>query len=171
MKDYQRILVLGSPGAGKSTLTQKIARKKQLPIISLDQLFWVDNETTITTEELKIALKPLIETDRWIMDGNFASTLPLRLERAELILYLKVPRLKAMYRVIKRYWRYRGKPNPSGNPDRIDLEFLRYIWEFPKTQEKLVSTYLKEASRTIPIISGSSAEILKRMEESDGKKP
>ena len=164
MKDYQRILVLGSPGAGKSTLTQKIARKKQLPIISLDQLFWVDNETTITTEELKTALQPLLAEERWIMDGNFASTLPLRLERTDLILYLKVPRLKAMYRVIKRYWRYRGKPNPSGNPDRIDWEFLQYIWEFPKTQEPLVKKYLKEASHTIPVISGTSAEILQKLD-------
>lgn len=164
MKDYQRILVLGSPGAGKSTLTQKIARKKQLPIIPLDQLFWVDNETTITTEELKTALQPLLAEERWIMDGNFASTLPLRLERTDLIFYLKVPRLKAMYRVIKRYWRYRGKENPSGNPDRIDWEFLQYIWEFPKTQEPLVKKYLKEASRAIPVISGTSAEILQKLD-------
>lgn len=164
MKDYQRILVLGSPGAGKSTLTQKIARKKQLPIISLDQLFWVDNETTITTEELKAALQPLLAEERWIMDGNFASTLPLRLERTDLILYLKVPRLKAMYRVIKRYWSYRGKPNPSGNPDRIDWEFLQYIWEFPQTQEPLVKKHLKEASRAIPVISGTSAEILQKLD-------
>lgn len=163
MKDYQRILVLGSPGAGKSTLTQKIAQKRQLPIISLDQLFWVDNETTITTEELKIALKPLMETDRWIMDGNFASTLSLRLEHADLVLYLKVSRLKAMYRVIKRYWRYHGKDNPSGNPDRIDLEFLRYIWDFPQTQEKAVQHYLETAPRAIPVIRGNSTEILQKL--------
>ena len=69
-----------------------------------------------------------------------------------------------MYRVIKRYWRYRGKENPSGNPDRIDWEFLQYIWEFPQTQEPLVKKHLKEASRAIPVISGTSAEILQKLD-------
>ncbi|WP_368250585.1 topology modulation protein [Enterococcus sp. 2201sp1_2201st1_B8_2201SCRN_220225] len=144
MNNYQRILVLGSPGSGKSTLTKQIAQKRQLSIISLDSLFWLDDEKTITTEELKAKLIPLMKEKYWIMDGNFASTLPQRLEQADLVIYLKVPRLIAMYRVLKRYLHYRGRKNPSGNPDRMDLEFLRYIWDFPKSQEPLVKKYLAQ---------------------------
>lgn len=163
MKDYQRILVLGSPGSGKSTLTKKIAEKRQLSIISLDGLFWLDDENTITIEELKTKLVPLLAQERWIMDGNFASILPLRLERSDLVIYLQVPRLIAMYRVIKRYLRYHGKANPSGNPDRLDMEFLRYIWDFPKTQAKLVEQALATHPEITLIKARHSREVFQQL--------
>ena len=36
----QRILILGSPGAGKSTLARQLARSMALSLVHLDALYW-----------------------------------------------------------------------------------------------------------------------------------
>ena len=43
----ERILVIGSPGSGKSTFSRALAQRKQLPLVYLDQLFWNADRTTV----------------------------------------------------------------------------------------------------------------------------
>lgn len=47
----KRIMVIGSPGAGKSTFTRKLQPKINLPIVYLDRLFWKADKTTASPEE------------------------------------------------------------------------------------------------------------------------
>lgn len=158
MADYQRILILGTPGAGKSTLTTQLAKHMHLPAVRLDQLFWVDDQHTITTDELLEKLQPILATDEWIIDGNYASTLSQRLPRTQLVILLKVPRLVAIWRVIKRYLTYRGKgaSNPGGNPDTIDWEFISYIWHFPERQGREAQQLLDNAPPDLRIITAKN---------------
>lgn len=150
--NYQRILIIGSPGAGKSTLATALARDSQLPLIRLDRLFWQKNQTTITLSQLQEKLVPLLAEERWIIDGNYDSLLPQRLRRADLVIYLKVPRIIAIWRVVKRYFTYRGKNSPGANPDMLDPEFLKYIWHFPQRQGKNVDRILAETTPSFRLI-------------------
>jgi adenylate kinase family enzyme len=69
------------------------------------------------------------------MDGNFGSTRELRMQAADTIIMLDVPRRVCMYRAIKRAIQYRGKKRPDmgeGCNERIDHEFLLWVWNYPK---------------------------------------
>ena len=95
----KRILIIGSPGSGKSTLAHHF-KMYGIPLYHMDIINWIDNKTTISQEELIEQLNQIAK-NTWIIDGNYSDTLPLRLKRATDVIWLKEPRWKCIYRVIK----------------------------------------------------------------------
>jgi adenylate kinase family enzyme len=131
----QRIIIIGSGGAGKSTLAKILGQRLSIPVIHLDALYWQPNwQPTSETEWINIQQK-LRQNACWIMDGNYGGTLDLRIEAADTIIFLDFKRSLCLWRVIKRYFRYRGRTRPdmgSSCPEKLDWEFLQWIWTFPK---------------------------------------
>ena len=76
----KRAIVIGCPGAGKSTFARKLKDKTGLPLYYLDRIFHKPDRTTVPREEFDQKLQTILQTDRWIIDGNYQRTLPLRFE-------------------------------------------------------------------------------------------
>ena len=89
----QRVLVIGSPGAGKSTLSHALAARTGLPLHHLDRMFWLSGWIERDRDEGRAVLKQVLAQDRWIIDGNYGSTLPLRIARADTVVWLDYPTL------------------------------------------------------------------------------
>ncbi|MGC1214309.1 MAG: AAA family ATPase [Micromonospora sp.] len=131
----QRILVVGSPGAGKSTLARAVARRLDLPLIHLDRHYWGPGWVASDEARFRAEVAGLADRPAWVMDGNYGSTLDLRLPRADVLVLCDPPRLVCLARVLRRHWANRAtrRPDlPDGCPEQIDLEFLRYVWHFPR---------------------------------------
>jgi len=129
----KRVMIIGSCGAGKSILAQKLQKKINLPLYHLDQLYWKENWTETPKEEWQLIAKKLVDKEEWIIDGNYGSTMDLRLNRADTIIYLNVPTYIALYRVIKRtcmHWRKTRPDMAPGCKERFDLAFLHYVLTF-----------------------------------------
>lgn len=129
----QRILVIGSPGAGKSTLAHALAARTGLPLFHLDKLFWLPGWVERDREEGRAELAEVLAGERWIIDGNYGSTLPMRIARADTVVWLDYPTWLCLGRVFKRWWQYRGTARPDmteGCPENLNLEFLLYVLNF-----------------------------------------
>ena len=129
----QRILVIGSPGAGKSTLARKLAKRTGLPLFHLDRIHWQPGWIERDRAEAMQALDAVLAQDRWIIDGNYGSSLPRRIVRADGVVWLDYPTALCLRRVLGRWWQYRGQARPDmteGCPERLDLEFLLYVLQF-----------------------------------------
>lgn len=129
----QRILVIGSPGAGKSTLAHALAARTGLPLYHLDKLFWLPGWVERDRDEGRAELAGVLAQNRWIIDGNYGSTMPMRLERADGVVWLDYPTHLCLGRVFKRWWQYRGRARPDmteGCPENLNLEFLLYVLRF-----------------------------------------
>lgn len=133
---YQRIMIIGSPGSGKSTLARKLSQDLKLPLIHLDKLNWIDDKETVSEEIFLERLNKAVAGKSWIIDGNYGSSMALRLKRAELVIWLQVPRLICLYRIVKRFLLSLMQENLSGNPRRIDWDFVRFVWNFPKSYQR-----------------------------------
>ena len=129
-----RVAVIGSGGAGKSTFARQLGDRTGLPVIHLDGLFWGTNWAPMPKPEWIELERQLIAGERWIMDGNYGSTQDLRLPRADTVIFLDIPRLVCLWSVTRRWaiHRNRARPDLPRNRDKLELEFLRWIWTYPK---------------------------------------
>ena len=129
----QRILILGCSGSGKSTLSRQLSRTLDLPVVHLDQLYWDADWQMKNASDFTQNVANAIEQKRWIMDGNYSSTVPARLADADLAIILDMPRSLCLRRVIQRtllYYRRNRPDMPQGCNERFDWEFMRYIWSY-----------------------------------------
>ena len=131
----QKIIIIGSPGSGKSRLSKILGEKLNLPVIHLDQLFWKENWVRVSDEVFRERLICELEKDKWILDGNFAKTLKLRLKYSDHVVFMNYPSWLCVLRVLKRVITNKGKTRPDmteGCPERLDIEFLKYVKNFKK---------------------------------------
>jgi adenylate kinase family enzyme len=137
----ERVLVIGSPGAGKSTLATEIARRKGLPLIHLDRHHWRPGWVEADRSEWEPQVAALIAGERWVIDGNYGGTLGPRLSRADTAIWLDFPVWLCVWRVVRRAIQYRGRTRPDmaeGCPERLNCEFLVYTARFPWSGRKRI---------------------------------
>ena len=159
----RRILVIGISGAGKNTFTRKLAAKTGLPVIHLDTEFWKPGWRVTERAEWRAKIAKLIEGEAWIMDGNYGSSLDLRLPRADTVLWFDYPRLicltRAVWRVATTHGRVRADLAP-GCPEKFDREFLRFIWDFnAKSRPQIVAMLAQHGGHLAPIAFRRDREV------------
>ena len=86
-----KIIVIGSPGAGKSVFSQKLSDITGLPLYHLDMLYHKPDGTHISKEELEDKLREIFSNDDWIIDGNYQRTLEIRLKECDTVFLLDFP--------------------------------------------------------------------------------
>lgn len=91
MFNYKKIIVIGCPGAGKSTFSRKLHNATQIRLFHLDALYWNKDCTHITREELIAKQKEIFKLDSYIIDGNFKSTLEMRIKEADVVFLFDLP--------------------------------------------------------------------------------
>jgi adenylate kinase family enzyme len=107
----------------------------------------------------------LIEGESWVMDGNYSGTLDLRIPAADTIIFLDVPRIVCLWRVAKRRLEYRRRPRPDMHPEcpeRLTLQFLQWIWNYPRRQRPRVLDHLRSVSSEKRIVILKSAKDAER---------
>ena len=70
----QRIHLIGSSGAGKTTLGRALANRLGLPFIELDDLFWEPGWREVGHDELARRLAPHLAQPGWVVAGNYHAT-------------------------------------------------------------------------------------------------
>lgn len=138
----KRIMVIGSGGAGKSTFARKLGERLQIEVLHLDVFHWRPGWVAPPKDEWLKTVEGLIKRDSWIMDGNFSSTLEMRYGACDTLIFLDMPRALCLWRVLKRLVMYRRATRPDmaeGCSEKLDLEFLLWVWNYPKrTRPKVV---------------------------------
>lgn len=87
----QKVIVIGSPGAGKSEFARKLRNATQLPLYYLDMLWHKIDKTNFTQDEFDIELNKILGKDKWIIDGNYLRTLEIRLKECDTVFLLDYP--------------------------------------------------------------------------------
>lgn len=88
---HTKIMIIGSPGSGKSTFARKLRDKTGLPLFYLDMIKHKPDRTTISSEEFDKKLKEILVKSQWIIDGNYQRTLEVRMKECDLIILFDLP--------------------------------------------------------------------------------
>ncbi len=157
----KRVMVIGCPGSGKSTLSIELNKITGLPLYHLDMLNWNADRTTVERTVFIKRLEQVLKGDRWIIDGNYGSTMEMRMSACDTIVFLDYPTDVCIEGVRSR----RGKPRqdiPWVEPENEeDSEFMDFIKHYNEISKPIVINLLnKYQTKNIVILnSRSEAEL------------
>jgi adenylate kinase family enzyme len=143
----RRILVIGSGGSGKSTVATRLGALLNLEVSHLDKFFWQPGWVKPATEDWVQTVTELMNRDSWILDGNYSGTLELRFQKCDTIIFLDLSRWLCLWRIVRRVLRYRNDLRPDmaeGCQEKLDLEFVRWVWNYPHRTKPKVVKLLRE---------------------------
>ena len=147
----QKVLVIGSPGAGKSTFSRKLRDATGLPLYYLDMIWHRPDKTNISREELTARQEEIMKTPKWIIDGNYLSTMELRLKNCDTVFFLDYP-LEVCLAGAKARIGTKREDIPWIETE-FDQEFKQWILDFPKDQLPIIYQLLEKykKNRTVHI--------------------
>lgn len=151
----KKIALIGSGGSGKSTLARQLGEKLNINVYHLDALFWKPSWVGVPKEEQKSIQMDLVKKEEWIIDGHYGGTLDIRLNAADTIIFLDFHRTICVYRVFKRVVKYRNQTRPDmgeGCEEKLDIQFLKWLWDFPKKKRPAILKKLEQLPETKQLI-------------------
>ena len=164
----ERIVIIGCGGAGKSTLARQLGEKLDIPVVHLDKLFWRPGWVQVSKEEFDKLHREALAREKWIMDGNFDRTMEERITRSDTVIYLDFSRFACLMGVLKRVFTTYGKVRPDmgeGCPERIDWDFLKWVWDFNKNKREKNYRLLNEAEGKETIVLKNRRAVKKFLEQ------
>lgn len=152
----KRVLVIGSPGSGKSTFSRKLSEKTGLPLYYLDMLWHKPDKTNVSEEEFDEKLSLVLSLDSWIIDGNYTRTLEWRLEHCDTVFLMDIPVELCLEGASSRIGKKRVDM-PWVEED-FDPEFREYIVNFGVNTLPKMQVTLDKFRDRVEIITFNSRE-------------
>ena len=138
----KKVIVIGCPGSGKSTVSRALHNKAGFPLYHLDMMYWNADKTTAEKSVFLERLSAVLEKDEWIIDGNYGSTMELRMAACDTVIFLDYPLDVCLDGIKER----RGKPR-SDMPwieTEEDAEFIEFIKKYNEQQKPKVLELLEK---------------------------
>lgn len=154
LKTYNRILILGCPGSGKTHYAKKLESLLGYSLYSLDDLYWKANWQRPLDKEFIQLLEPIVEMEQWIIEGNYSRFLDIRLKHAEVVVLLDKPTLTCLFRVVGRAFKRKFlsqadlpvnvRKETNGGNFRFDPHFFRLILRFRKETKPIMLEKIRQ---------------------------
>ena len=128
-----KIVIIGSPGAGKSTFARDLGRILHINVVHLDRVFWEPGWKEKPREVRLDILQEIVRNERWIIEGTYLGSSEPRLKAADTIIFLDTASLVCLSRIIKRYFNQRRfrRDIPNGCHDKLNLIRILKVLVFP----------------------------------------
>ena len=138
----KKVLIIGSPGAGKSTFARKLSKLIHLPVYYLDMIWHKPDKTNITREEFDQKLEEILKKDYWMIDGNYLRTMERRLKACDTVFFLDYTTEICLSGAKERIGKKRE--DMPWVETEFDEEFRQWILDFAKDQRPEIYRLLEE---------------------------
>ena len=151
-QSFDKIIVIGCPGSGKSTFSRSLRDITGIPLFHLDMLYWNPDQTTVEKSVFLDRLSKALEKSRWIIDGNYSSTMELRLQACDTVIFLDYSVEVCLDGIRKR--RGKARCDMPWTETGEDEEFTQFVKDFPyQSRPKIMELLQKYAGKNIYIFT------------------
>ena len=140
----KRIIVIGCPGSGKSTFSKSLSAKMGIPLFHLDMMFWNANRTTVEKTVFRQRLSNILQLEEWIIDGNYQSTIELRLQVCDTVFFLDYSLDTCLDGVRSRRGKARTDMPWTEKENEEDAEFIEFIKKYRSESRPVVMELLEK---------------------------
>ena len=138
----EKVLIIGSPGAGKSTFARKLNKLIDHPLTYLDKIWHKEDQTNVSRSKFDQQLQQILNTKQWIIDGNYLRTLEMRLQKCDTVFLLDYPVELCLAGAAERVGQKRE--DMPWVETEFDAEFKQWIIDFPKDQLPIIYELLNQ---------------------------
>ena len=144
----KRVIVIGCPGSGKSVFSRELHRRTGLPLYHLDNLYWNADRTTVPKDMFRARLSEILREDAWIIDGNYGSTMEMRMQACDTVVFLDYPTDVCISGIRERVGKKRE--DIPWTETEVDAEFLSFVEQYEKdSRPKVVELLGRYADKRI----------------------
>jgi len=162
----KKIIVIGCPGSGKSTFARALHNITGIPLFHLDMMYWNADRTTVEKSVFRERLAETMQKSEWIIDGNYNSTMELRMQACDTVFFLDYPVEICLDGIKER----RGKPRTDmpwiEENDEEDAEFIEFIKSYnAESRPKVMELFERYSDKDIYVFTGreEADEFLRQM--------
>ena len=101
----KRIIVLGTSGAGKTSMAMELALTMGVPHVEFDALRHGPNWAETPDDEFRESIAEALSGDRWVADGNYSVAREVAWPRATTLVWLDYPFPVVLWRLTIRTFR------------------------------------------------------------------
>ena len=166
MDRLRRVVVVGCGGSGKTVLARQLGALLGIPVIHLDDVFYDEAWNPMPAADFEAAQRRLVAEPAWVIDGNYVSSMPVRLAAADTVVLVDVSTPVALRGVLARWWRYRGGHHSDGVHVRVTLAFLRYVIGYrSKVRPRVLAALAQHAPSAQVWMPGSRRAVRQMLRE------
>ena len=138
----QKIIVLGCSGSGKSTFSEKLCDVTGLPLFHLDAIWWNPDRSHISREEFDQKLDAILQTDKWIIDGDYSRTYEIRFHSCDTVIFLDYGTEECMNGIKERIGKVRV--DMPWVEQELDPELVKLVENYPKANRPVILSLLEK---------------------------
>ena len=147
----EKVIIIGCPGSGKSTFGRELKHITGLPLFHLDMLYWNEDRSTVSKEIFINRLKQVMSNSKWIIDGNYGSSMEMRIKECDTVFFLDYPTDVCMDGINTRKGQVRSDM-PWVENDNTDDEFIDFVNSYnSESRPKVISLLEKYSSKVYGI--------------------
>ncbi|NUW41992.1 topology modulation protein [Nonomuraea rhodomycinica] len=159
----RRIAIIGCGGSGKTTVGRQLAALIGAPVTHLDAVYYDAGWNPLAAEEFAALQEKLVARPQWVIDGNYASTLHIRLAHADTVIFIDIPPLVCLWGILQRRLRYHGGQHAAhGVYDRIHWGFIRYVLGYRRRMRPEIRALIEEHAPRARVITLTSRRAARR---------
>jgi len=151
---YNRISIIGGPGSGKTTLSNALSEKYNIPVTHIDGIHHLNDWKIRDKTERDQIILDIVKKEKWIIDGTYHNTLNERLEKADLIIWLDYSTFAQLKGVFKRFFKSAGKEREEipGCKERLNFQFIKYVFGYNQKKRHFITDSIKYINKDKIII-------------------
>ncbi|MEU7449182.1 topology modulation protein [Streptomyces diastaticus] len=139
-----KVAVIGCGGSGKSHVARELGRILDAPVAHLDDAFYDDEWNALPMDKFTDVQRVLVAQPRWVIDGNYNSTLHVRIEACDTVVLMNVSTMAALYGIFSRQLRHGAGHKGDGVHNRIRWGVIKYVLAYRRTMRPRVKSKIEE---------------------------
>lgn len=148
----KKVIIIGCPGSGKSTFARALHKKTRIPLFYLDMMYWNSDKTTVSKEVFRERLRKVLSEDEWIIDGNYGSTMDMRMAECDTVFFLDYCTDICISGIKDRMGKTR--PDMPWIETEEDAEFLEFIRNYnTESRPKVLELLNKYSEKNIIVFN------------------
>ena len=153
----KKVIIIGCCGSGKSTFARQLHACTGIPLFHLDQLNWNADKTTVEKEVFLKRVQDVIQKDSWIIDGNYGSSIEMRMQACDTVFFLDYPVDVCIQGIHERVGKVRT--DMPWVEDEVDEELIKFVKNYERDDRPEVLELLAKYSDKNIIIFRSRLEV------------